>query len=126
MSFVKITGISERKIYYDIAIIKINFLATGNVTFDASEKTLNDCEVFLEEIEKMGIKPSSFSLNNDEVSEGGYRDDGDYKSKRCIKLEIPFDMVVINSIHELLNTKKIMQNLRCIINCQIKKCYVWN
>lgn len=106
MSIFKIIGKSERKINYDIAIISINFLASGKVTFDASAKTLKDCDKFLEEIEKMGIKPSSFSLDNDEVSEGGYSDDSDYESERCIKLEIPFDMVIINSIHELLNTKK--------------------
>lgn len=89
-----------------IAIIKINFLASGNVTFDVSDKTLKDCETFLTEIEKIGIKPSSFSLDNDEVTGDTYRDDSDYESERCIKLEIPFDMVIINSIHELLNTNK--------------------
>ena len=106
MSIFEITGISERRINYDIAIIKITFLASGKVTYDTSAKTLKDCEMFLEEIEKIGIKPSSFSMDNDEVTEDRYKDDYDYDSERCIKLEIPFDMVVINSIHELLNTNK--------------------
>ena len=106
MSIFEITGKSERRINYDIAIIKITFSASSKITYDSSEKTLNDCEVFLEEIEKLGIKPSSFSLDNDEVTEDIYRNDPDYESERCIKLEIPFDMVIINSIHELLNTNK--------------------
>ena len=66
----------------------------------------DECERFLESVEKIGISANSIRLTNDDVEEPRYSDDGELMAERSIEIKNAFDMKFINVIRELLEDGK--------------------
>ena len=106
MAIFEISGQAKMQVYYDIAVIQIEFIASDKNSFSASSKVMKECEDFLSEVKKMGIDASMFSLLSDSVSEEEYSDDKMVLAERSLQIKIPFDMKMINSIRSILDEKK--------------------
>lgn len=106
MGVFEIYGNAKRIVNYDVAVIKIEFVASEKTSFAASAKVMGDCENFLTKIEKSGMDSAAFMLEEDEVTEKSYIDDGKIEATRCILIKIPFMMERINLIRDILDTEK--------------------
>lgn len=106
MGIFKIDGNAKKTVNYDVAVINIEFVATEKTSFTASAKVMEYCEMFLGEIEKAGMNPAIFTLEDDTVSEENYRDDDKIEATRNIQVKVPFKMEIINAIRDILDYEK--------------------
>lgn len=106
MGAFEIHGNAKRTVNYDVAVIGLDFVASEKTAFAASSKVMEYCERFLAEVEKAGIDPSTFTLQDDTVTEESYRDDDKLEATRSIQVKVPFKMETINAIRDLLDEEK--------------------
>lgn len=106
MSVFEIEGVAKREVDCDIANIEISFRASGKNAYEVSRKVMEQCDSFLEMVNKAGIKSKDFSLGDDTVNEARYSDEYDVYAERSINVKIPFDMKNINFIQETLQDGK--------------------
>ena len=72
---------------------------------------MDECDSFLEEAAKTGIRPESIRYDKDNVEEAGYRDDGKIRAERTIRLRTAYDMRTINAIQTILQEGKYSYEL---------------
>lgn len=106
MSVFEIRGNARNEYNYDIAVVDIQFQSVGTNIADVSNKTINECESFLAEMKKIGIEPSHFQMISDDIENCSYRDDTSVRAERKIRIKIPYDMKLINTIRQILNKEK--------------------
>lgn len=106
MGVFEIHGNAKRTVHYDVAVIGIDFVASEKTSYGASSKVMEYCENFLCKLEKMGIDPSHFTLQEDTVSDNRYSDDDRVEATRSIRIKIPFKMDTINAIRDILDNEK--------------------
>ena len=106
MAVFELRGKAEREVECDLMVISINFRSKGKNASDCSKKVMDECERFLESVEKIGISANSIRLTNDDVEEPRYSDDGELMAERSIEIKNAFDMKFINVIRELLEDGK--------------------
>lgn len=111
MSIFEIKGSAKKTVPCDIADIFISFKSTGKNAHEVSRKVMDECDSFLEEAAKTGIRPESIRYDKDNVEEAGYRDDGKIRAERTIRLRTAYDMRTINAIQTILQEGKYSYEL---------------
>ncbi len=106
MSVFEIEGFARREVECDIANVEITFRATGKNAYEVSGKVMDQCDSFLEMMDKAGMKIKEFSLGDDTVNESRYSDEYEVYAERSLNVRIPFDMKVINFIQSTLQSGK--------------------
>ena len=99
MSIFEIEGKATKEVVCDVAVVTVSFNASGNNSYDISKKVMEECDSFLEKIEKIGIKVENIHLDDESVSSSYYRDDditeniylNDFDKTRTIKFYVEWN-----------------------------------
>ncbi len=106
MSIFEIEGKATKEVTCDVAAVTISFNASGSNTYDISRKVMEECDSFLEEIVKIGIKVEDIHLDDESISSSYYRNDDSKEAVRKICFRIPYDVMLINEIRTMLQEGK--------------------
>lgn len=106
MGTIEVNGYAIRKVHYDAMEIKISFISDANTSEKASKQVMEQCELFLEKIEEIGIDIDKIQIADDVVRKSSYRDDYHFSAEREILMKTKFDMKFVNVIRDILHTLK--------------------
>ena len=106
MSVFEIEGVAKRKVECDVAIIDIKFRAISKSPQEVSQKVMVECERFLREIGKAGLKTEHVRYEGDDIGIRTHQDVETYYGVRKVSIRIPFEMRRINAIHKILRRGK--------------------
>lgn len=104
MGKLKITGKATKEYAYDLITLQINFLAHENSVSKASKRVMNQCEKFLALLKEAGFDISKIQMNEDSVDQyyDADEDTTNVNANREIIIQLPFDMVMVNTIRSIL------------------------
>ncbi len=103
MGVFEIEGRARKMVECDVAKINIDFRAAGINPAEVSKKVLDECDRFLKELFKAGVKPEAVHLDEDSVETRTFRDNREICATRTIRLRMPFEMKYINGIQSILS-----------------------
>lgn len=107
MGEIEVKGYAEKKVSYDIIEIIIAFCNKSADVSRASENVLHECEKFLEIIEKDGVNINEIKIVEDSVDRNSYGEEITYDATRKIKIDIDFNMPMVNHIRQILLDEKM-------------------
>lgn len=61
----EIEGYAKRKVKCDLAIVHITFKASGTRAHELSKRVMDECDNFIKEISKLGIKAKDIQYDED-------------------------------------------------------------
>lgn len=111
MGKIEIKGCASRKVQCDVMEIKITFIAEARSSEMASRQVMEQCELFLEKLEGIGVDITKIKIEDDSVRKSIYREECKFNAERGICLKAEFDMTFVNVIRELLNSIKAESNI---------------
>lgn len=95
MGKIEITGHATRRVQCDAVELIITFDADAKSSRIASKQVLEQCELFLEKVEELGIDISKIRITDDSAHKHSYRDNNEYSAERTITLKTKFDMILL-------------------------------
>ncbi|MBQ8279118.1 MAG: SIMPL domain-containing protein [Roseburia sp.] len=107
MGKIEIKGYATRRVHCDAMELVITFTADATSSKAASKQVMEQCELCLEKLEELGINISKIQISDDSTQKSRYREERSHSANRSITLKSKFDMVLVNTIRELLNTLKV-------------------
>ncbi|MBE5845259.1 MAG: DUF541 domain-containing protein [Butyrivibrio sp.] len=102
----EIEGYAKRKVKCDLAIVHITFRGTGKKPNELSKKVMDDCDSFIKEVSKIGIKPKDIQYEADRTDTNRYNNETVFEMERKIIIRVPFDVRVLNRIQGALQYGK--------------------
>ncbi|MBQ1516653.1 MAG: SIMPL domain-containing protein, partial [Clostridia bacterium] len=105
MGKLSVPGKACKEIACDIMHIKICFKSIGDSTSKLLEKSMSQCDLFLEILEQKGININTIHFSRTEISHDVYADNSEITADREIELRLPFDMNTLNCITEIIKEK---------------------
>ena len=103
MGIIITKGEASQKVKADQMKIKITFGERNTEVHVSSKNVLDQCDLFLTELEKLGIKADMVQLVDSTVEFSRYRDDEKSEAERTISMNFKYDTAMINTILDLLN-----------------------
>ena len=103
MGIIITKGEASQKVKADQMKIKITFGERNTEVHVSSKNVLDQCDLFLTELEKLGIKADMVQLADSNVEFSRYRDDEKSEAERTISMNFKYDTAMINTILDLLN-----------------------
>ena len=102
----EIEGYAKRKVKCDLAIVHITFKASGTRAHELSKKVMDECDNFIKEISKLGIKAKDIQYDEDRTDSRRYDNEIVYETERKIIIRLPFDVRMLNRIQGALQRGK--------------------
>lgn len=102
----EIEGYAKRKVKCDLAIVHITFRAVGTRAHELSKRVMDECDNFIKEVSKLGIKPNDIQYEEDRTDSRRYDNENVYETERRILIRIPFDVRLLNRIQGALQRGK--------------------
>ena len=106
MGYIETRGYAKREYECDIMRITISFHANDDDTYKISRNVMDECERFLKDAKKIGIKAEDINLADDTVLRRNNYDRESRDAERELSIRTTYDMKLINSIKTLLNDGK--------------------
>ena len=103
MGVFEIEGRARKMVECDIANISISFRAAGINSAEILKKVVDECDRFLKEAYKAGLKPEAIHFDEDSVESRTYEDNREVRATRTIRIRMPFEMKYINGIQSILS-----------------------
>ena len=103
MGIIITKGESSQNVKADQMEIKITFEEQNTEVHVSSKNVLDQCDRFLTELEKLGIKADMVQLVDSNVGFSRYREDEKSEAERTISMNFKYDTAIINTILDLLN-----------------------
>lgn len=103
MGIIITKGEASQKVKADQMKIKITFGERNTEVHVSSKNVLDQCDLFLTELEKLGIKADMVQLVDSTVEFSRYRNDEKSEAERTISMNFKYDTAMINTILDLLN-----------------------
>lgn len=111
MSEIFVEGKTSRKVSCDRMEIKIDFNSTGVTARNVMPQVMDDCEKFLEEMEKKGYPPACFMMESDSARENRYREIS-CELSREISFKAPMNLSLVNLILDVIRKNDLHAEYR--------------
>ena len=101
MGTIRTTGKASKEVEYDKMTITMAFNTRDRRSKDAIRKVTEECEQFLEELEKIGIDIKEIRGGKNDVSKNSYRDNKEMEAVRTIKWDSDYSLRMIDAVMKL-------------------------
>ena len=103
MGVFEIEGVARKRVECDIAVLEIDFRAESQKSGEASKKAMAECDRFLKEIGKAGLKVQNVRYKRDQVNVSSHQGTNVYVGVRTVIIRMPFEMKRINAVQAILH-----------------------
>lgn len=101
MGTIRTTGKALREVEYDKMTITMTFNTRDRRSKDAIRKVTEECELFLNELKKVGVDTSSIRGGRNNVSRNNYSNDKGTDAVRTISWDSDYDLKMIDAVMQL-------------------------
>lgn len=101
MGKITVNGHAEKKVNYDIVVLKFSFVSKGNNSSKAIQDVRKQTETFLSLLKEQNVDISQINFEEDNLNEK-YNDYGILNARRELSMRIPYNMDFINYINDLI------------------------
>ena len=105
----EIEGYAKRKVKCDLAIVHITFKASGTRSHELSKRVMDECDNFIKEISKLGIKAKDIQYDEDRTDSRRYDNEIVYETERKER----YVLILCRSLRMMKNTCKRNCRMRC-------------
>ena len=104
MGKISVLGQAEKTYTADICRIDMGIDIRHKKAAEASKEASRQCELLLSKLQEIGVDPSDIQLVTDSIDQRtNYDNDAIiYISRKTLRLEIPADMKIVNTIRQIL------------------------
>ena len=111
MGYFETKGYAKREYVCDIMEITVYFHASDDHTYEISRNVMDECERFLKDAQKIGLKPEDINLAEDVVLRRNSYDKTSRNAERELSIRTKYDMKLINAIKSILNEGKYAHSI---------------
>lgn len=101
MGTIRTTGKALKEVEFDKMTITMTFNTRERRSKDAIRKVVEECELFLSELKKMGVNTSQIRGGNNSVSRSNYSDDKGTDAVRTLSWESDYNLAMIDAVMQL-------------------------
>lgn len=101
MGTIRTTGKALKEVEFDKMTITMTFNTRERRSKDAIRKVVEECELFLTELKKMGVDTSKIRGGNNSVSRSNYSDDKGTDAVRTLSWDADYDLAMIDAVLHL-------------------------
>ena len=101
MGTIRTTGKALREVEYDKMTITMAFNTREKRSKDAIRKVVEECELFLAELKKLGVDISQMRGEENQVTRDEYTEDHEIHAVRTIRWDADYDLALIDAVMRL-------------------------